>query len=196
MIPRKLRSRRGMTLAETLAALAVFVILSAALVVGTVAAWKVYQKAVVASEARTLQSTLTQSLTDELRYAGNIRTDGDVVSFDSRTFGLGVSVSSADGKILVGTYELLPAKAYTKGLVADAAVSYSDGFFTVELVVRHDLLPDGERKTTLTVRALNAVSGQPPAGGIQIGPEESRQTPEALKWRVHGASGRPFVRTA
>ncbi len=160
MISKKLRSRRGMTLAETLTALAVFAILSAALVIGTTAAWKVYRKAVVASEARTLQSTLIQSLTDELRYARNIRTDGATVSFDSETFGLGASVaSSADGRIQIGTYDLLPEKAYTKGLKADVTVSYADGFFTVELTVRHDLFPDGGRKTTVTVQAMNAGAG-------------------------------------
>ncbi len=154
---KKLRSRRGMSLAETLTALALFAILSVALVVGTTAAWKVYQKAVVASEARTLQSTLTQSLGDELRYARNIQPDG---SFDSETFGLGVSVISNDGKVQIGngtkSYELLPAKAYTKGLKAAVEVTYADGSFTVDLTIQHDLLPEGGRKTTFNIRALNA----------------------------------------
>ncbi len=165
MIAKKFHSRLGMTLAETLTALAVFAILSVALVVGTTAAWKVYQKAVVASEARTLQSTLTQSLSDDLRYARNIRQEGDKVVYDSETFGLGASVSSTDGKIQIGAgtvqYDLLPAKAYTKGLKADVKVSYADGFFQVELSVKHELLPGGSRKTTFTVRALNSGAGEP-----------------------------------
>lgn len=161
MISKKLRSRLGMTLAETLIALAVFVILTAALVVGTTAAWKVYQKAVVASEARTLQSTLTQSLADELRYARNIRQDGGKVVYDSETFGLGASVlSPTNGRIKVGTeatnYDLLPEKAYTKGMKAYVTVSYADGFFEVVLTVGHELLPGGSYTTTFAVRALNA----------------------------------------
>lgn len=157
MIFRKFRSRRGMTMAETLTALAVFAILSVALVVGTTTAWKVYQKGVVASEARTLQSTLIQSLTNELRYAANIRTEEGVLRFDSETFGLGASVTASDkGRIQIGDYDLLPEKAYTKGLKANVTVSYADGFFTVELTVLHDLFPSGERKLTVTVRALNA----------------------------------------
>lgn len=160
MISRKFRSRRGMTMAETLTALAVFAILSVALVIGTTAAWKVYRKAVVASEARTLQSTLIQSLTNELRYAGNIRTVDETVLFDSETFGLGVSVTASNGgRIQIGAYDLLPEKVYTKGLKANVAVSYADGFFTVELTVLHDLFPGEGRKTTLTVRALNAGAG-------------------------------------
>lgn len=160
MIAKKLRSRRGMSLAETLTALGVFVILTVALVMGTTAAWKVYQRGVVAGEARTLQSTLTQALSDELRYARNIRTEGTAVKFDSETFGLGTSViSSDDGRIQIGTYDLLPDKAYTKGLEAEATVSYADGFFTVELTLRHTLLPDGGREITFPVRALNATGG-------------------------------------
>lgn len=159
MIAKKLRSRLGMTLAEALITLAIFSILSVALVVGTTSAWKVYQKAVVASEARTLQSTLTQSLSNELRYARDIQDTGGAVSFDSDAFGTGVSVVSTGGRIKVGTgetqYDLLPEKAYTKGLKAGAAVSYLDGFFTVELTITHPLLPAEGRKTTFTVQALN-----------------------------------------
>ncbi len=162
MLAQKLRSRRGMTLAELLAALAVFAILSAALAVGVTAAWKVYRKAVVASEARTLQSTLVQALGDELRFAQNIRTDGAAVRFDSDTFGPGAAVSaSAEGRLLIGGYELLPQKAYTAGLTAEAALGYADGFFTVELHILHPLLPGGGRTVVFTVRALNAAFGQP-----------------------------------
>lgn len=153
---KKLRGRRGLTLAETLVALAVFAILSVALVVGTTAAWKVYQKAMVASEARTLQSTLTQSIGDELRYAKNIQANG---RFDSESFGKDVSVSSADGKVKVGSHQLLPAKAYTKGLKAEVTVTYDQGNFTVELTISHPLLPEGGYETQLMIRALNA----PPA---------------------------------
>lgn len=155
MIKRKLRSRKGMTLAETLVALAVFAILSVALVIGTTAAWKVYRKAVVASEARILRSTIIQALTGELRYVGNIQVDGEKVSFDSETFGMGVSVTSVDGRILIGKYELLPEKAYSKGLKADVKVSCEDGFFKVDLTIRHELLPD--KSDSFTIRALNAV---------------------------------------
>lgn len=155
MIAKKLRSRRGLTLTETLAALAVFAILSVALVSGTTAAWKVYQKAVVASETRTLQSTLIQSLGDELRYASNIQIVDGTVSFESETFGPAVSVTSTDGRIQIGKHDLLPKKAYTKGLSAAAEVSYHDGFFTVDLTIQHHLLPEGSRKTTFHIRALN-----------------------------------------
>lgn len=156
MIAKKLRSRLGMTMAETLTALAVFAILTVALVAGTTAAWKVYEKAVVASEARTLQSTLTQALGDELRYASNIQMDG---KFDSETFGLKTSVTSENGKIKIGKYDLLPAKAYTKGLKADATVTYADSFFKVELTIQHPLLPGGSRETEFYIRARNADSG-------------------------------------
>jgi len=168
MITKKLRSRRGMTLVETLTALAVFSILSVALVIGTNAAWKVYQKAVVASEARTLQSTLAQALSNELRYAEHIQTreDGTVV-FDSETFGQKVAVSADDGRVWVGTetarYELLPEKAYTNGLRAAAQIAYADGSFTVKLTIRHPLLPSGGRENTIIIQALNAEKDPDPS---------------------------------
>lgn len=163
MIRKKLRSRRGLTLAETLTTLAVFAILSVALVQGTTAAWKVYQKAVVASEARILQSTLTQALSDELRYAQNIKEEISPITFDSKTYGQNVSVQSADGRVRIGdestSYDLLPNKAYTGGLKAEAELSYvvvnDTGIFTVKLKISHDLIPDGIT-SELCVQALNA----------------------------------------
>jgi len=162
---KKLCSRRGLTLAETLTALAVFAILSVALVSGTNAAWKVYRNAVVASEARTLRSTLAQSLSNELRYAQNIQVDETgAVTFDSEVFGAQVAVRSNEGRIqIVQTkeegdpipYDLLPKKSYTSGLRAEAKVSFADGLFTLEITISHPLLPDEGRKTTLTVQALN-----------------------------------------
>lgn len=163
MISKKLRSRRGMTLAETLTALAVFSILSVVLVIGVNAAWKVYQKAVVASEARTLQSTLVQSLSNELRYSSNIQTGGSgTVSFDSETFGQGVSVSTSGGRVQIGvgtkSYDLVPAKAYTDGLKAEAKVAYADGVFTVTLTITHPALPTEGRETVLSIQALNGTA--------------------------------------
>lgn len=164
MMRKKLRSRRGLTLAETLTALAVFSILSVALVQGTHAAWKVYRKAVISSEARTLQSTLAQALSNELRYAANIQVSGESLTFDSDTFGERVSVQSDGGRIRIAqnkaegenkTYDLLPEKSYSSGLKAEAAVSFAGGLFTLEITVSHPLLPDGGRKTTLTVQSLN-----------------------------------------
>lgn len=85
---RKLASRCGMTLSETLAALAVVSILCAAIVIGTNAAASIYRRSVQLSESQTLLSTLSQSLSGELRFAKNIRTDEGTVVYDSEVFGL------------------------------------------------------------------------------------------------------------
>lgn len=164
MIRKKLRSRRGLTLAETLAALAVFAILSVALVQGTTAAWKVYQKAVISSEARTLQSTLSQAIYNELRYAENIRAESDPVVFDSATYGQEVSIQYPDGRIQIGNetdlYDLVPKKAYTGGLGAKVdEVSYDAamGIFTVKLTITHPLLTE-DMESTLKIQAVNAAT--------------------------------------
>lgn len=165
MIRKKLRSRRGLTLAETLAALAVFAILSVALVQGTTAAWKIYQKAVVASESRTLQSTLSQAISNELRYAENIEVKSGTVYFDSATYGQNVSIQFLDNKILIGNeedkFDLVPKKAYTSGLKAKAIVTYENGFFNVYLTITNtpltgDMVPPVNVEPTLIIQALNA----------------------------------------
>lgn len=165
MMRKKLRCRRGLTLTETLTALGIFAIFSVVLMYGVTAAWKVYSKAVVASEARTLQSTLNQALSDELRYAENIRTvDGKVV-YDSEVFGAEVSVTvSSEGRIQIGVEEspkdLLGEKTYTSGLKVkeDAKIAYDEtkGVFTVELTITQEAFLKDGIKTTLTIQALNA----------------------------------------
>ncbi len=162
MIRKKLHTRLGLTLAETLTALAVFAILSVALVSGTSAAWKVCRKAVTASEARTLQSTLVQSLSNELRYGRNVEMSDGIVTFDSDTFGEKVSVQSEGGRVKIKQngepgkiYDLLPEKAYTSGLQAEAAVSFESGLFTLEITIEHPLLPADGRTTNLKIQPLN-----------------------------------------
>lgn len=172
MIRKKLHSRLGLTLAETLIALAIFSIFSIILVTGTNAAWKVYRKAVVASEARTLQSTLAQALSNELRYGRNIDESAVPVTFDSDTFGEQVHVQSSDGRIQIvkdgesgsdpKEYDLLPAKAYTSGLKAKAEVTFQENMFTLKITIEHALLPEGGRVTTLKIKPLNPPE---PTGG-------------------------------
>lgn len=164
MIRKKLHTRLGLTLAETLTALAVFAILSVALVSGTSAAWKVCRKAVTASEARTLQSTLVQSLSNELRYGRNIEVSDGIVTFDSDTFGEKVSVQSEGGRVKIKQngepgkiYDLLPEKAYTSGLKAKAEVSFREesGIFTLKIIITHPFFPADGQVTTLKIQSLN-----------------------------------------
>lgn len=157
MIRKKLVSKRGLTLTEVLVAVLIFALLSVVIVYGTTAALHIYRKGVMASEARTLTATLTQSLSNELRYAQNIRVTDDAVTFDSREFGADVTIKSEDGRVRIvsnsGVYDLLGSKAYTNGLQAEVNVTYTDGLFTIDLTVFNAYV---NQKTTLRVGSLTA----------------------------------------
>ena len=161
-LKQKLRGKAGFTLTELLLAVAILGILFATIVVGVNAAAKVYRRSVAFSDAQTLTSTLSEALSNELRYARNIKAGAGSVSFDSDTFGAGVSVSSPGGRITVGRgtqqYKLLSDSAYTSGLTAGANVSYAAGLFTVTLTVSAAELSPLD--TTFTVSALNSGSAQ------------------------------------
>ena len=156
MIRKKLASRRGLTLSETLVALAVFALLSVVLLYGTAAASKVYRNTVTLSEARTLVSTLTQSLSGELRYARDIATDGsgNLTSFTSDTFGADSTVTAVDGRLKIKEFDLVGAKVYSSGLKLDGVtVTYDKGIFDVTLTLSSGVLPT--KTATFSVRALN-----------------------------------------
>ena len=109
----KLRSRRGLTLSEVLVALLILSLVTVGVATGVSASLRVYRQATESSDAQMLASTLSTALMDELRYARNIQNDG---SFTSDTFGEGVSVGIADGRITVGDDEKLLSDAAYAGL--------------------------------------------------------------------------------
>ncbi len=140
MIRKKLASKGGLTLTEVLVAVLIFALLSIVILYGTTAALRVYRKGVMASEARTLTATLTQSLSNELRYAQNIRVAGDgTVTFDSRAFGADATVKNEGGRVQIRSggesYDLLGESAYTSSLQATVKITYENGLFTIDLTV-------------------------------------------------------------
>lgn len=155
-VVKKLRRTGGFTLTEVLVTLLIFSILTLAILVGTGSAAKVYRKAVLASEAQTLSSTLVQGLSDELRYARNIQTDGagEVTSFDSATFGPAAAIDSSGDTVKLGQQELLSPGAYTSGLKAKVDVTYDGGVFQMTVTVS-DSGGGAIRTVETAVRALN-----------------------------------------
>jgi type II secretory pathway pseudopilin PulG len=84
----KLRSKSGMTLTELISGIIVLLLVAGILTVGVRLGAKAYVESVSASEAQVLCATLTELVTDELRYAGTTAVDGDgTVKFFSQRFG-------------------------------------------------------------------------------------------------------------
>lgn len=165
---RKLRSRRGMTLSEVLTAVLVLGLLTAAIAAGTASAAKVYHRSVAASEAQNLVDTLTDTLSEELRYARNIRVlEDNSVVFDSETFGSGVSVlnDGTAGVVMIGTKnadgtvkkscELISSKVYTSGLQAKVDLTYEKTTSLFQMTITVTAAGMKDREAALSVRALN-----------------------------------------
>lgn len=140
---RKIRNcRRGMTLTETLVALAIVTLIGAAMTLGINSAIQIYRDATALSEAEVLSGSIMTVLEHEIRYSTNLGAEifddsaedsgegdsggspGDSSSsfqFDSHTYGSSVKVSTTeDGRIQIGGQNILPESAYTRGLKAEA----------------------------------------------------------------------------
>lgn len=137
MVRKKLSGKKGFTLTELLVAMAIMALLSIVISVGIATTGKVYTEISASSEASILCSTLSTELADELRFAKDVSVDNGTVTFTSHRFGANVSVTSQDGRILIGNNQLLSDKAYSN-LYASAELAYESDHFTVSIEVYND----------------------------------------------------------
>ena len=105
---KKLKNRGGFTLAETLLAVAILLLVSAIVATGMPAAKNAYEKVVLASNAEVLLSTAASALRDELGTAWNVQTKGTGVTYFSASTGTRTELT-IDGTIKIKEY----AKATT-----------------------------------------------------------------------------------
>lgn len=126
-IGKRIQSRRGFTLAETLMAILILLMVTAVVAAGIPAASNALNKAVEASHAQVLLSTTMTALRDELTTAKEITVDGKTVTYQD---GSGISSEitvKADGIYLKKQLEdgtaierlLVSQKAATSDLRAD-----------------------------------------------------------------------------
>lgn len=169
----KVKDSRGFSLVEMLCATVILVLLGLMINTGLNLAVKSYQDITVQEELELLLSTLSDALSDDLRYAKNIQTGADnrLVNYHSERYNMedtdGTTTLKVenDGQLYANTYRMVSSGAYgsggayvigkdkdTPGLV----ITYDkgEGLFTVDLTVRQI---DGELSahTQFTVRCLN-----------------------------------------
>ncbi len=134
----KLRSKKGFTMLESLAAVAIVALIMVAVGAGTTSSLSVYKQSTAISEASILSSSLFQAIADELRFAKDITTvsatDNNLSTFTSKNYGEKVSFSNTGGRVTIGGTDIVGEKAYT-GLQARADILYSSGAFTVTITV-------------------------------------------------------------
>lgn len=112
-VQRKISGRGGMTLFETLAAVAILALLSSVILAGSRAAMSSAQKNTFSAECQTVSDTINTALSDPLRYATEISVDsgGEVTAYTNPDYQI------ADGRIAVGT---------GAGSVSDTGLIYLD----------------------------------------------------------------------
>ena len=162
----KLKDKKGLTLVEMLCTVAILVLVSMVMVLGVQLGVRSYAKSVSYSEAQVLCSTLTTTISDELRYSGTLKVDGsgNVTGFFSQQFGSGdytAFTTTPEGHVQLGGKDILPAKAYPYGIKAEVkSLTYDDVFslFTVQLSVKDSENKNTLAETTFEVEKLNVTT--------------------------------------
>ncbi len=167
------RNRRGFTLAETLAALVIVVLLAMSVQMGTMTALRTRTASRFQSESEILAATLNSALGDMLHYATCARYDGagGTVYLNNPGYGIvngqildrggrlyvnataNISVDSEDATLLT----LTGAGAYTDLTVSDFQIAYlwPDCMFTGSYVIHGP--EQAEKEIQFAFRAINEI---------------------------------------
>ena len=145
----KLRCKRGFTVVELLAALLIVVLLGMVIAAGISVGTQVYRDSIFLSESDILKSTINITLSDVLRYATVVETDGDgnVLTFNSANYNIsgGGMELSEEGHLVYYEYagdtahELVNRGAYTTLTLTGFSVTYDattgvfSGSYTIAL---------------------------------------------------------------
>lgn len=187
----KLKDKKGLTLVEMLCTVA-FGACQHGDGVGGALGVRSYAKSVSYSEAQVLCSTLTTTISDELRYSGTLKVDGsgNVTGFFSQQFGSGdytAFTTTPEGHVQLGGKDILPAKAYPYGIKAEVkSLTYDDvsSLFTVRLSVKDSENKNTLAETTFEVEKLNVTTEDTAEGHAR-----ARRHPQYRKLRNTAPNG-------
>lgn len=161
----KLKSSRGLTLVEMVAAAGVLALLGMMLNTGLFMAQDSYNKMTGEAESQLLLSTLTNLLSNELRYARDVETDGSgkLQRYTSVNYGRNTTLSLNENKQLeANSRQMLSGGSYGNGAyeITDWSITYSPDTYMFEV----DLTVSGHysisNHTEFSVRCLNGSAGE------------------------------------
>lgn len=179
----KLKSRAGFTLAETLLAVLILLLVSGIVATGVPVAKNVYEKTVVAANAQVLLSTTITALKDELGTAWDVAkddTDAGKITYFSADTGALATIDITETGIMIQDYaivagmntaaeangevrRLISAKAATSDLfvtipdLGEDSISTEDGVVTIKnlTVCRGSTENIMAKLDTLQIRPVN-----------------------------------------
>ena len=140
-IAKKARDRKGFSLAETLTAVLILLMVSSIVAAGVPAAQRAYEKVVVASNAEVLLSTTISALRNELGTASRVVSEENGVTYlaaatgsSSRIYLAGSGDSDPEGTILLQRYGGDLGQTQPAARLVSKEASTSDLFVTYESV--------------------------------------------------------------
>lgn len=158
-IKKKLHGEKGLSIVEMLAAVLVLSLLCIMLFTGLNMAVDGYRSMIAEAETQLLLSSVSNVLSDELRYAREVATSADgTLSYTSISYGRYTTLELNDGQLEAGGKRILAAGAYGNGAyrISDFNFSYDEatGLFTVFVKVLGE--DNITAETELLIQCLNA----------------------------------------
>lgn len=159
---KKLKSKRGFTLAETLLAVLILLMVSTILASGVPAAKNAYEKVVLASNAEVLLSTTVSALRNELGTAKDIERNGTTLTYYNEARGSTskiykyVGTEDVSGVIMIQRY----AKTGDIGVDSAAVRLISKTASTEDLYVTYEGVAYANGIVTFTNLSVNRESGR------------------------------------
>lgn len=154
----KLRRKKGLTVVEMLAAAAILSLLSMILSTGIFLAQDSYNEMTSEAETELLLSTISNVLSNELRFARDVVEDGGVLQrYTSMNYGKNTTISiSEQGQLLAKEKLMLASGAYGNGdyKITNLEILYdANGNFHVSVFVESKTGTVAE--TNFDIRCLN-----------------------------------------
>ena len=162
---KKLNSRAGFTLAETLLAVTILLLVSVIVATGMPVAKNAYEKVMLSSNAETLLATAVAALRDELGTAWKVESTSSGVSYISADTGMRTKLYlNADNEIIVFEYSDVNTKeAFITGATTDAA---HDAKTKCKLVFQSD--EDKVSKLTLKAKSITLENDTVTISGLSV----------------------------